>query len=129
MELPVNPSKSLARLNPQLFGVSEQLRSKANDASVPERKLHDAIEAYARQRGWLVCHSRMDAPSTIAVGFPDFVIFMPEARAVFLECKRAGGKTTTAQLAKILHAQRLGFVAEIVTTFSDAILAMEKARA
>ncbi len=127
MELPINPSKSLARLNPQLFATVQRARS--GNPVERERDLHDAIEAYARERGWLVCHSRMDCASTIAVGFPDFVIFLPERRAVFLECKRAGGKTTTEQLAKILHAQRLGFVACVVDNLADAILAIEKARA
>jgi ferredoxin-thioredoxin reductase catalytic subunit len=85
-----------------------------------ERDLHDAIECYCRERGLLFIHPRMDRASTIQAGTPDFAIFMPGAKAVFLECKAKGGKTTTAQLAKIAHARKLGFTAEVVDSFADA---------
>jgi len=124
MNLPINPSKSLARLNPQLFGISEGLKPKNGEAVVPERKLHDQIEALARENGWLYVHSRMDCPSTIQVGFPDFALFLPGSKTIFLECKRPGGKPTTAQLAKLAHARKLGFVAEIVTSMEEVMRAI-----
>jgi VRR-NUC domain len=118
--LPENPSASLTRLNPHLFGVKAETGKLKLETLTRERELHDQIVA----RGWLVCHSRMDMASTVAVGFPDFVIFMPGARTVFLECKRAGGKATTAQLAKLAHARKLGFRAEIVTSMEEVCAAL-----
>lgn len=125
MEIPTG-SKSFARLNPHLF-VEQRPRA----AAVPverERDLHDQIEDYCRARGWFYAHSRMDAPSTIAVGFPDFAIFMPGARTVFLECKRPGGKATPAQMQKLAHARKLGFVAETVESLEAALAAIERAQ-
>ena len=69
----------------------------------------------------------MDMPSTIPVGFPDFTIFMPGRRVVFLECKRPGGKATTEQLAAIAKAKLFGFVAEIVDSLDAALAAIETA--
>jgi hypothetical protein len=93
-----------------------------------ERELHDDIEAYCLSMGWLYRHDRMDKPTTGQVGWPDFVIFMPDRKVCFIECKKRGGKATTAQLAKLAHARKLGFVAEIVDNKPDAIQAMDKAR-
>ena len=112
MELPTG-SKSFARLNPHLFDVGRPT-IRQNRMVERERDLHDQIEALCRARGWLYVHSRMDAPSTIAVGHPDFTMFLPGAMTVFLECKRPGEKATTEQLAKLAHARKLGFTAEIV---------------
>jgi hypothetical protein len=84
-----------------------------------ESDLHDQIHRYCIERGYLPLHSRMDAASTIAVGWPDFTIFMPARRVVFIECKARNGKTTTAQLGKIAYVRKLGFTAEIVDNFED----------
>lgn len=67
----------------------------------------------------------MDKPSRGPIGFPDFVIFMPMAMTVFLECKAKGGKTTVEQLAKISHARKLGYIAEVVDNFTDAYQVIE----
>jgi hypothetical protein len=125
MNLPINPSKSLARLNPQLFqgGIHRPASSIKQPES--ERALHDQIEALARENGWLYVHSRMDCPSTIQVGFPDFALFLPGSKTIFLECKRPGGKPTTAQLAKLAHARKLGFTAEIVTSMEEVLKAIQ----
>jgi len=128
MELTDLPAAKLARLNPHLFSSpSQPLKAESEKRKAEticrERDLHDQIERLARARGWLVSHARMDRASTIAVGFPDFVIFQPNGRAVFLECKRPGGKATPEQLATLAHARKLGFVAEIVESL-DAALAV-----
>ena len=124
MNLPANPSESFKRRNPGLFPVFMA----AGKAGVErERDLHDDIDQHCRERGYLVCHSRMDMASTIAVGWPDFVCFMPGMAVVFLECKARGGKPTTGQLAKLAHARKLGFVAEIVDNLEDAVAAMNRA--
>jgi len=131
VELPINPSKSLARLNPELFGhrVIYKGDPKLIEEIKRERDLHDQIEDYCRARGWFYVHSRMDRASTIAVGFPDFGIFMHGARTVFLECKRPGEKATIKQLEKIAHARKLGFVAEVVESMDGALEAIGRAAA
>jgi hypothetical protein len=123
MEIPTG-SKSFARLNPGLFQTRLADGGWRNTEIIRERDLHDQIEAYARARGWMVCHSRMDRASTVAVGFPDFALFMDGGLAVFLECKRPGGKATPAQLAKLAQARKLGFAAEIVTSMGEALAAI-----
>ena len=50
---------------------------------------------------------------------------MPMAMTVFLECKAKGGKTTVEQLAKISHARKLGYIAEVVDNFTDAYQVIE----
>lgn len=93
-----------------------------------ERDLHDELDEYCRAAGYLVIHARMDMPSTIAVGHPDFTICMPGAVTCFVECKAPGGKTTVEQLRKVAHAKKLGFVAEIVDDMPGALAAMSSAR-
>jgi hypothetical protein len=133
--LPTDPSDSVKRRNPHLWP-SREMTSSARAAELLaaapvearcERDLHDDIERYCRERGYLVCHSRMDMASTIAVGWPDFVVFMPCGKACFLECKVRGAKATTEQLAKLTHARKLGFTAEIVNNLEDAVKAMFQA--
>ena len=127
--LPQNPSESTRRMNPHLWPAfyAAGIAAAGTAGVARERDLHDQIDAYCRERGYLVCHSRMDAPSTVAVGFPDFVVFLPGARSCFLEAKARGGKATTKQLAKLAHARKLGFVAEIVDNIEDAVAAMTRA--
>ena len=128
MGLPTNPTASVLRLNPELFGrrVAPVAAAERPD---DEAELHDQIESYCNARGWLICHSRMDKPSTIAVGFPDFTIHMHGARTVFLECKAPGKKATVEQLRKLAHARKLGFIAEIVENMDSALAAIAAAQA
>ena len=117
-------SKSFQLLNPHLFqGLREHAATPK--AVLVERDLHDEIEKYCRGRGYFYIHSRMDVPSTIQVGTPDFVIFMPGQRTVFLECKAKSGKTTTEQNTKLAHARKFGFPAGVVDNMEDARYAIE----
>ncbi len=119
-------SEATRKRNPEFFGITAKAVVPSK-AVVKERDLHEEIEEYCKGQGWLICHSRMDRPSTIAVGFPDFAIFMPGARTCFLECKAPGKKATTEQLAKLAHAKKLGFIAEIVESMEAAREAIAKA--
>jgi len=85
-----------------------------------ENDLHDQIMDHCRACGYLVIHSRTDRATTNAVGLPDFFIFMPGQRVVILECKKRGGKCSTAQLEKLALARKHGFTALIVDNFEDA---------
>ena len=93
-----------------------------------ENDLHKEIIEYCERQGWLYIHARMDMPSTIQVGHPDLSIFMPGRKVVFIECKARKSKTSDEQLIKVAHARKLGFVAEIVDNFGDALAAINKAQ-
>lgn len=90
-----------------------------------ERDLHNQIISHCESQGWLYRHDRMDKPTT-QIGFPDFVIFQPNAITTFIECKRRGSKATTAQLATLAHAKKLGYTAEIVDSFTGFLMVMFK---
>ena len=62
-----------------------------------EGRLHDEITAYCKARNLVFVHSRMDRPSTIAPGLPDFVIAMPGGCTAWVECKTRSGKLTKEQ--------------------------------
>ena len=122
--LPQNPSESTRRRNAHLWPAF-YAAGKAGMAR--ERDLHDAIDQYCRERGYLTIHARMDVRSTISVGTPDWTVLMPGRKTCQIECKKSGSKPTTEQLAKLAHARKLGFVAEIVDNLEDAIDAMTRA--
>lgn len=92
-----------------------------------ERDLHDQIETHCIREGYLYYHDRMDKPTTGEIGRADFTIFMPNQKVCFIEAKSKRGKATTAQLAKLAHARKLGFVAEICDNFEAALAVMRKA--
>ncbi len=86
-----------------------------------EADLHERIEAYCKGKGWLVVHSRMDRPSTVAVGMTDFVIAADGGRVFWVECKRKGSKPTPAQLGTIAWLQKLGHKSAICWSMEDFV--------
>lgn len=92
-----------------------------------EGDLHDELEKHCRAQGYLILHSRMDMATSIAMGWPDFTVFMPDRRVCFLELKSKHGKVTTEQRAKIMHALKLGFVAAVVDNMPDALAKLAEA--
>jgi hypothetical protein len=86
-----------------------------------ERKLHEAIIAHCDKQSprWKYIHARMDKPSTIGLGAPDFVIFVPpnsemHRRVFCIECKRKGQKPTPEQLAWHKEMEMLGHRVHVV---------------
>jgi hypothetical protein len=81
------------------------------DTDTPEAEIQDKIEAECRRRGWYVVRSRMDRPTTTALGVPDFIVAIDRGRTLWVEVKRPGGKLTTEQagaqawLSKLQHAR------------------------
>jgi len=73
-----------------------------------ERDLHDAIMAECRHRGWITIHARMDRPSTLEVGSPDFIILGSRGRVFIIEAKSKTGKLTKAQQILRAWAHKLG---------------------
>ena len=91
-----------------------------------EKDLHDQIEEFCISQGFLYRHDRMDKKTTGQVGWPDYTIFAPNRAVAFIECKAKGKKATTAQLAKLAHARKLGFEAVVVDSYQDFIHAMNR---
>ena len=98
------------------------------DAVESESDLHEELENLCRSMGWAYIRARMDKRSTIAVGWPDFSIFIENAGSVFLELKRKNGKATTEQLATIAHLKKLGHTAAIVRSLSEACEVINQAK-
>jgi hypothetical protein len=73
-----------------------------------EKELHEAIMAECRSRGWITIHARMDRPSTMEVGTPDFIILGSRGRVFIIECKSKSGKLTKAQQVLRAWAHHLG---------------------
>ena len=129
-------SEATRRRNPHLYGAPEQpVKRERRPGSSPktEGDLHDDFEKRLRARGWLYIHARMDLPSTIQVGHPDFTVFMqrpPDSTspcAALVEFKKPGGKATTEQLAKVAHALKLGWPAGVFDDVDEAWAILEKA--
>lgn len=73
-----------------------------------EKDLHEAIMAECRSRGWITIHARMDRPTTMEVGTPDFVILGSRGRVFIIEAKSKTGKLTKAQQVLRAWAKHLG---------------------
>ncbi len=75
-----------------------------------EMKLHDDIMSYCMSRSprWMFIRARPDKRSTIAVGSPDFVIFLPCGKVLCVECKSKTGKWSGEQLAWREEMRMLG---------------------
>lgn len=113
--------KSMMSSQPLARPECTRLDGKPEAGEVPkERDLHDDIEAFCRSEGWYYIHSRMDQKTTVAVGAPDFVIFLPYGRLICLECKRKGNKPTLAQQAALAWLNRMQHNAAVVYDFATA---------
>ena len=86
-----------------------------------ERKLHDQIMWHCDNQWprWKYIHARMDKRSTIAVGAPDFVIFLPVSRTLCVECKKKGAKPTTEQLGWHKEMQMLGHKVHVISSIES----------
>ena len=65
--------------------------------------------------------SRTDKKTTRRLGALDFVIYCPEARALFIEFKATGGKLSPEQERQAILLNYLGFVVRVVRTAQEAI--------
>jgi hypothetical protein len=94
---------------------------KPNPAEEREVALHERIKAYCKAQWpvWMFIHARSDRQSTIAVGAPDFVIFLPGGHVVCLECKTRTGKLTAEQKAWAYQMNVLGHTVHEVRSFEQ----------
>lgn len=84
-----------------------------------EADLHEQIEGQCRLMGYFYVHARMDRPTTVGIGVPDFVIALPSGKTLWIECKAKSKKLTTEQAAAQAWLRKAGHVAETVWTFSE----------
>ena len=96
-------------------------RLSARPSEKSEAEIQNEIADWLRsQRAFFVWH-RMDAPTTCAVGTPDFVGCSKTFGPFALEVKRPGGKETREQAGALMHAQLEGMRAAVVHSLAEAV--------
>ncbi len=93
----------------------------AAHCAASERQLHDEIESELKRRGWFYAHSRMDLPTTQALGIPDFQIAAPDGLTYWIEAKGPKTKVTPEQAGALHWLQRLGHKTGIVRSIEEFI--------
>ena len=83
-----------------------------------ESELHEKIFAECRRRGWIALHGAMSERTHRTAGEPDFTILL-NGLVLFIECKTRIGKLSSAQVAMIHHAKRLGHTIHVVRSFEE----------
>ena len=114
-----NASASFQRLNPHVAGAVPD--GPVSRSAESERKLHEQILEECKQRGWLVLHSRLDRPTTTAIGSPDFCVFADGGRVFLFECKIGSAKLRAEQRAWLAWAQRLGHKAAVIRSLDEFV--------
>lgn len=84
-----------------------------------EAKLHEEIAAECRRRGWYCVHSRIDRPTTTALGVPDFICAADGGRTFWIEAKGAKTKVTLEQAGTLQWLRSLGHVAAVVRSLEE----------
>jgi hypothetical protein len=91
----------------------------AAEESGLEKKLHERILEFCKENRWLFIHSRMDAPATVALGVPDFILLAPQGRVFLIECKTLTGKLSIAQMAFGIMAEQLGHRVHLIRSYTQ----------
>lgn len=128
----IREKPGMAKLNPTLtmeFWAANPSVKASGSAStaidLPEREIQDQIEAFLRSLGpeCYYVRSRMDKPTTNAVGTPDFIGWYLGTPFAF-EVKRKGRKPTPEQQAKLAWCHRAGAVNVCVVNSVDRVSEM-----
>lgn len=98
--------------------IAAVLRPLLNDET-PESEIQDQIEAECRRRGWYVVRSRMDRPTTTALGTPDFIVAIDAGRTLWVEVKRQGQKLRPEQAGAQAWLHKLGHLAAVVHSLEE----------
>lgn len=96
-------------------------REHISEHSVAERDIHAQIEDECRRRGWYFVHARVDKPTTIGIGTPDFIIAREDGKTLWIEVKTSTGKMTPEQAATAAWLKKLGHKWAIVRSFDEFI--------
>lgn len=105
----------LSRLNPA------RVQPNAASAVSRESDLHDQIEQFCRDNGWVCVHSRMDKPTRNGEGVTDFIIATDDGRTLWIEAKRKGGKLSPAQHAFVHWLERNRQIVAVVHSMEEFI--------
>lgn len=89
------------------------------DGCDDESKLHEAILSECGRRGWIAFHSRMDRPTTLQKGSPDFVILADGGATILVEAKTRTGKLSTEQLGIQAWAKKLDHTIHVVRSIEE----------
>lgn len=98
---------------------------KVSEGCADESKLHDAIIAECRHRGWICFHGSMAHRAMRTLGEPDFTILADRGRIFFIEAKTRTGKLSREQLGLQLWAENLGHKIHTVRSLADFLKAIE----
>lgn len=96
-----------------------------DDNNTPESEIQDQIEAECRRRGWYVVRSRMDRPTTTALGVPDLIIAHDGGVTLWVEVKRPGGKLRPEQAGAQLWLGKLGHRHMVAHSLAEFLTALE----
>jgi hypothetical protein len=72
------------------------------------------------QRRILFINPQSNKKSTIAVGHPDFTIFLPNGRLLLIEMKVPGGRLSPEQIGRIEALRAIGHQVEIAWSADEA---------
>ena len=90
-----------------------------------EADLQSAIVAELKARRIYFVQSRMDKAPTNGIGTPDFIIALPDGKALWIECKTAKGKLSREQAGVALLLKIAGHRHEVVRSMPEFFLVME----
>ncbi len=86
---------------------------------------HAAFSAYLKKQNILHVHARTDQKSGIAVGWPDYTLFLPGGRVLLIEFKQRGKKPTEEQEATIAALRASGHDVRVLFDHQTAIMLVE----
>lgn len=98
------------------------------DGVSDESKLHAAILKECNRRGWIPIHARMDRPTTLANGTPDFLILADGGAVIIVEAKSKTGKLSTDQLGFMAMAKKLDHTIHVVRSLEQFLDVLKGAR-
>lgn len=88
--LPDSMLRLMSKEDRQSIGQSTASEAQQKWKKREEKKMHQTFEQDLIRRKWPYIHSRMDKPSTIRKGWPDFTV-MHAGKVVCIELKALGG--------------------------------------
>lgn len=108
----------------QLGHASERQAAAVFDGAVAAgreiKDLHEPFITFLRARGLAYLHSNPSQKATVQRGHPDFEVYLPGARTVFVEFKTGAGRVSKDQLDRIETLVGLGFPVLVARSLHDA---------
>jgi hypothetical protein len=105
----------------KFFRTEEQQGAQHLFACERESELHQQIEDYCRQNGWITLHGSMAHKTYRTKGECDFCCLLPNGRVIFVECKTGSGKLSPEQNAMRAWMEKLKHTMHVVREFSQFV--------